>query len=48
MTRYIRCIGWKQEGVVEYAEELRAIPENKDVKILYVETESTYYIEVER
>lgn len=48
LKRYIRCIGWKQDGVLEYAEELRGIPENKEVKVLFVENESTYYIEVIR
>ena len=48
MKRYIRCIGCKEDDVLGYANELRGIEENKEVKVLFVENESTYYIEVIR
>ena len=48
MKRYVRCIGCKEDDVIDYAKTLRGIPENKEVKVIYVENESTYYIEVMR
>lgn len=46
MKRYIRCIGCNRDEVLDYADSLKE--KNKDVKVLFVECEATYYIEVIR